>query len=43
MTHIHPASQIETSKHSKTVLELTKLRVSRNLVGTRLSVTKWAQ
>ncbi|KAF9643494.1 hypothetical protein BDM02DRAFT_1443294 [Thelephora ganbajun] len=32
MTHIHPASQIEVSKHSKTVLELTKLRVNRNLV-----------
>ncbi|KAF9789568.1 hypothetical protein BJ322DRAFT_1042985 [Thelephora terrestris] len=30
--HIHPASQIKASNHSKTVLELTKLRVNRNLV-----------
>jgi hypothetical protein len=33
MTYIHPASQVEASKHAKAVLELTELRVSRNLVG----------
>lgn len=33
MTCIHPASQIEASKHPKAILELTKLRVNRNIVG----------
>lgn len=42
MMHIHPASQIEASKHSKTVLELTKLRVNRNLVGQCQAATKRA-
>ena len=33
MAPIHPASQVEASKHSQIVLELTRLRVDRNLVG----------
>jgi len=33
MLHIHPASQVETSKHSRHVLELTRLRVNRKFVG----------
>ncbi|KAF9789578.1 hypothetical protein BJ322DRAFT_1043064 [Thelephora terrestris] len=32
MMHIHTASQIKASKHSKTLLELIMLRVNRNLV-----------
>ena len=44
MLDIHPASQIQTSKHSKHVLELTKLRVNKSLVGARpMPVTEWAQ
>jgi hypothetical protein len=42
MTHIHPASQIESSKHSKTVLELTELPVNQSLIGKRLPAFRWS-